>query len=72
MLEKVWYELSPMIYLAASVIVMIYTNHLAAFFGVLLLLTSALIGIMRYQARIALKTKAKVINSRNKYRKSRI
>jgi hypothetical protein len=51
MIEKAWYELSPMIYFVTSGLIIFYSNALAAFFAILLFLASVLIGMMRFQSR---------------------
>ncbi|WP_394752497.1 hypothetical protein [Crenothrix sp.] len=51
MLEKVWYELSPVIYIVVSCVVMFNGNLFAIFFAALLLSVSLLIGVMRIQSR---------------------
>ena len=53
--EKVWYELSPVIYSVVSCFVMLVfnTNHVAAVFAYVLLCLSVLIGAMRIQTRFS-------------------
>lgn len=51
MFEKAWYEISPVIYLIVSCVIIVNTNHTAAFFASLLLIMSLLIGFMRFQFR---------------------
>ena len=53
MLEKVWYEISPIAYSIMSCIAMFYTNMLGVVFASLLLTVSVLIGVMRIQSRSA-------------------
>jgi uncharacterized membrane protein HdeD (DUF308 family) len=51
MLEKVWYELSPVIYIVVSCVVIFNSNLAGIFFASLLLSVSLLIGVMRIQSR---------------------
>ena len=51
MLEKAWYELSPLAYSSLSVIILFSANFLARLFALILLLASLLIVVMRMQYR---------------------
>ncbi|MDD5578303.1 MAG: hypothetical protein PHY16_03355 [Methylobacter sp.] len=51
MLQKAWYELSPVIYLLGSIYFIAGENKLAALGGVLLLMVTLLVIVMRIQYR---------------------
>jgi large-conductance mechanosensitive channel len=72
MLEKIWYELSPIIYSAASCFVIFYTNFVGAVFAFLLLGVSLLIGVMRIQFRSTPKVAARARKSKATYSNYRV
>lgn len=61
MLEKAWYELSPIAYSIVSVYFLFGENKLAAVFGFVLFAVTMLIVVMRFQyrttAKVAIKPK---------------
>ncbi|NOS74500.1 MAG: hypothetical protein HOP36_08185 [Methyloglobulus sp.] len=67
MLEKVWYELSPITYSIVSCLAMFYTNILGIVFASLLLIVSVLIGVMRIQSRTTPKSVTKTRKSKTIY-----
>lgn len=72
MLEKVWYELSPIIFVVASCFVVVYSNFWGVFFALILLSVSVLIGVMRIQSRSRPKVRVKTRNTAAKSIKRRI
>jgi Na+-transporting methylmalonyl-CoA/oxaloacetate decarboxylase gamma subunit len=72
MLEKIWYELSPVVYMAISCFVMLYTKGLGIVFASLLLTVSLLIGVMRFQFRLTPNVGAKARKSKSSYTKNRV
>jgi Na+-transporting methylmalonyl-CoA/oxaloacetate decarboxylase gamma subunit len=67
MLEKVWYELSPITYSIVSCLAMFYTNILGIVFASLLLIASVLIGVMRIQSRFTHKAVPKARKAKSIY-----
>lgn len=67
MLEKVWYELSPITYSIVSCLAMFNTNILGIVFASLLLIVSVLIGVMRVQSRTTPKPVTKTRKSKTIY-----
>ncbi len=55
MLQKTWYEISPIAYLIVSVYFLFGENKLGALSGLILLITASLIIFMRIQYRSSAK-----------------
>ena len=51
MIEKMWYESSPIVYALVSVYFLLGDNKQAGFFGLILLIVTALIVLMRMEYR---------------------
>jgi hypothetical protein len=52
MFQKVWYEISPIVYLILAIYFLVGENKLAAFSGFVLLIVTLLIVAMRIQYRL--------------------
>jgi TRAP-type uncharacterized transport system fused permease subunit len=57
MLQKAWYEMSPIIYLIVSIYFLFGENKLAAFCGFVLLIVTLLVVVMRFQYRSTTKAR---------------
>ncbi|NOS74589.1 MAG: hypothetical protein HOP36_08645 [Methyloglobulus sp.] len=70
MLEKVWYEVSPIAYSILSIFVLLYSNILGVVFAFILLSVSVFIGVMRFQYRSKPKLMVKGSRSASTNRRS--